>query len=124
MAVVVDLGNESASYLIPPLRSVGVVNDVVAGIEIAVVIDLGDPQRWAAFSRRLDETTVDLAKVDAQLVDTVSGTVFDPLLGFGRSGSFADQDLNKLPAFTAFPSDFIAFFPEGRTWPADLRDSA
>ena len=72
MAVVVDLGNESASYLIPPLRSVGVVNDVVAGIEIAVVIDLGDPQRWAAFSRRLDETTVDLAKVDAQLVDTVS----------------------------------------------------
>ena len=117
MAVVVDLGTESAAYLIPPLRDVGVINEVVAGIEIAVVIDPGDPQRWAVFSRRLDETIVDLAMVDAQLVDTITGTVFDPFLGLARSGPLADQDLNKLPAFTAFPSDFDTFFPDGKTWP-------
>ena len=117
MSVVVDLGAEAASYRIPPLRDVGVVNDVVAGIEIAVVIDPGDAQRWAVFSRRLDDAVVDLAMADGLLVDTTTGTVFDPFLGLGRSGPLADEDLNKLPAFTAFPSDFETFFPEGRTWP-------
>ena len=117
MSVVVDLGAEAASYRIPPLRDVGVVNDVVAGIEIAVVIDPGDAQRWAVFSRRLDDAVVDLAMADGLLVDTTTGTVFDPFLGLGRSGPLADEDLNKLPAFTAFPSDFETFFPGGRTWP-------
>ena len=117
MSVVVDLGAEAASYRIPPLRDVGVVNDVVAGIEIAVVIDPGDPQRWAVFSRRLDDAIVNLAMTDGSLVDATTGTVFDPFLGLGRSGPLADEDLNKLPAFTVFPSDFKTFFPDGRTWP-------
>ena len=117
MSVVVDLGAEAASYRIPPLRDVGVVNDVVAGIEIAVVIDPGDAQRWAVFSRRLDDAVVDLAMADGLLVDTTTGTVFDPFLGLGRSGPLGDEDLNKLPAFTAFPSDVGTFFPDGRTWP-------
>ena len=55
--------------------------------------------------------------VNGQLVDTVTGTVFDPFLGLGRSGLLSNQDLNKLPAFTAFPSDYETFFPDGRTWP-------
>jgi hypothetical protein len=117
MSVVVDLGAESASYRIPPLRDAGVVNDVVAGIDIAVVIDPSDPERWAVFSRRLDDAIVDLAVIEGELVDTSTGTVFDPFLGLGRSGPLGDQDLNKLPAFTAFPSDFETFFPDGRTWP-------
>jgi len=116
MAIVVDLGTESAAYLIPPLRAVGVVNDVVAGIEIAVVIDPVDPQRWAVFSRRLDDAIVSLAMTEGELVDTITGTLFDPFLGLGRSGSLADQDLNRLPGFTAFPSDFDTFFPEGAMW--------
>jgi len=83
MSVVVDLGAESASYRIPSLREVGVVNDVVAGIEIAVVIDPGDSQRWAVFSRRLDDAFVHLAMTDGLLVDTTTGTLFDPFLGLG-----------------------------------------
>lgn len=117
MAVVVDLGTESVAYRIPALREVGLVNDVVSGLEIAVVIDPTDAARWAVFSRRLDSTVVALQLTDQGLVDTVSGTVFDPFLGIGRSGPFADQVLDKLPGFTSFPSDYLTFFPEGRTWP-------
>ena len=117
MAVVVDLGTESVAYRIPALREVGLVNDVVSGLEIAVVIDPTDAARWAVFSRRLDSTVVALELTDQGLVDTVSGTVFDPFLGIGRSGPFADQVLDKLPGFTSFPSDYLTFFPEGRTWP-------
>ncbi len=117
MAVVVDLGTEAAAYRIPALREVGVVNDVVAGLEIAVVIDPDDTARWAVFSRRLDNAVVDLELTADGLVDSVSGTVFDPFLGIGRSGPLADQALDRLPGFTSFPSDFLTFFPEGRTWP-------
>jgi len=117
MAVVVDLGTESVAYRIPVLREVGVVNDVVSGLEIAVVIDPADAARWTVFSRRLDSTVVTLELTHQGLVDTASGTLFDPFLGIGRSGPFADQILDKLPGFTSFPSDYLTFFPEGRTWP-------
>ncbi len=117
MAVVVDLGTDSVAYRIPALRDVGVVNDVVSGLEIAVVIDPDDAARWAVFSRRLDSTVVELELTNEGLVDTVSGTVFDPFLGTGQSGPFADQTLDRLPGFTSFPSDYLTFFPEGQTWP-------
>ena len=117
MAVVVDFGTASAAYDIPALREVGVVNDVVAGVDIAVVIDPDDQQRWAVFSRKLDTVVVGLELTSDGLVDPVSGTVFDPFLGIGRSGPLADQSLGKLAAFTSFPSDFLTFFPDGKLWP-------
>jgi hypothetical protein len=117
MAVVVDLGTEAIAYRIPSLREVGVVNDIVAGLEIAVVIDPDDAARWAVFSRRLDSTVVELELTDEGLFDTVSGTVFDPFLGIGRSGPLADQTLDRLPGFTSFPDDYVTFFPDGRIWP-------
>ncbi len=118
MAVAVDFGTEAAAYLIPELREVGVLNDVVAGLEIAVVIDPDDPARWAVFSRRLDTATVELELAIDGLRDVVSGSVFDPFLGFGISGPLADQSLDRLPAFTTFPEDYTTFFPDGRRWPA------
>ena len=66
MSVVVDLGTDSAAYRIPSLREVGVVNDVVAGLEIVVVSDV---ERWAVFSRRLDTTVVNLRMTTNGLVD-------------------------------------------------------
>jgi hypothetical protein len=116
MAVVVDRGTHAVAYLIPPLRTAGVVNDIVAGSELAIVIDPDDASRWVVFSRRLDDSVVDLELTSEGLVDTVSGTVFDPFLGIGILGPLADQTLDRLPAFTAFPADFMTFFPEGRTW--------
>lgn len=117
LAIVVDFGDESAAYRVTALRDIGVVNDVVAGVEIAVVIDPTDDQRWAVFSRRLDDAVVELEITSAGLVDSASGTVFDPFRGFGRSGRYADQSLDRLPAFTSFPSDYTTFFPDGKTWP-------
>ena len=76
-----------------------------------------DEQRWAAFSRRLDDEVVELAPTTDGLLDTRSGTVFSPLTGVGMSGPLADQSLDKLGAFTSFPKDFVTFFPDGKLWP-------
>ncbi|MCP4309095.1 MAG: DUF3179 domain-containing protein [bacterium] len=117
MAVVVDLGTESTAYDIPALRQVGVVNDQVAGVDIAVVIDPNEDSRWVVFSRRLDDAVVDLDLTAEGLVDRDTGSVFDPFLGVGRSGPLGDQTLDRLPAFTSFPEDYFTFFPEGTLWP-------
>ncbi len=117
MAIVVDRGGSAAAYAIEPLRSVGVVNDVVAGVELAVVIDPADPARWAVFSRRLDDSVVELAFAETGLTDLRTGTVFDPFSGAGVRGTLSDQSLDRIPAFTAFPDDFARFFPAGNLWP-------
>ena len=117
MAIVIDLGTEAAAYSIPALREVGIVNTAVGGLEIAVVVDPHDPSRWAVFSRRLDDSVAVLELSGDSLVDMASGTTFDPFLGLGRSGPLADQSLDRLPAFTAFPDDFDTFFPTGTRWP-------
>jgi hypothetical protein len=117
MSIVVDRGTEAASYLIPALRERGVVNDVVGGWEIAVVIDPDDDQRWAVFSRRIDGGVVELEVRNGELVDIGSGTVFDPFIGRGVSGPLADQTLDRVPGFTAFRTDYVTFFPSGKTWP-------
>ena len=116
MAIVVDLGTDSAAYVVRPLREVGVINDTVADVDIAVVIDPADDQRWAVFSRQLDSSVAELQLTDEGLVDTNSGTVFDPFLGLGLSGPLAEQSLGRLPGFTSFRSDYLTFFPEGRIW--------
>ena len=116
MAIVVDLGTDSAAYEVNALRNQGVVNDVVAGVEVAIVIDPDDDQRWAVFSRRLNDTVVDLTRSEAGLIDSESGTVFDPFTGVGREGPLSNQSLDRLAAFTSFPEDYFTFFPEGRLW--------
>ncbi len=118
MSIVVDRGTEAASYLVPALREEGVVNDVVGGLEIAVVIDPSDDERWAVFSRRLDgEIVVALEMRNGELVDADSGTVFDPFTGRALAGPLQGQTLDRVPGFTAFRPDFVTFFPEGKTWP-------
>ena len=116
MALVIDFGTDVAAYSVPLLREVGVVNDVVAGLEVAVLIDPADDQRWAVFSRRLDDTIVELSIVDGEVVDVASGTRFDPIRGIGRGGDLDGEILDLLPAFTSFPKDVRTFWPEARFW--------
>ena len=115
--IVVDFTDEARGYPVEDLRRVGVVNDVVAGLEIAVVIDPGDPNRWFVFSRRVDDTIIQLEIVGDELRDSVTGTVFDT--AFGRAtgdGELAGATLGRMPALTSFPGDFDTFWPDADVW--------
>jgi hypothetical protein len=116
MQIVVDFTQEVRAYPIPDLRRVGVVNDIVAGLELAVVSDPNEPERWAVFSRRVDDVTVVLELVEGELVDRASGTRFDPVRGLGRGGDLDGAVLNLLPGLTVFPADYDTFWPEGSVW--------
>lgn len=116
MAVVVDFSDEAAAYFIPDVRADGPVNDMVAGVPIAVLTAPDDPEQWSVFSRRLDDRTVTLAFENGALVDVGTGTTWDPVRGIARDGPLEGEVLDQLPGFTAFPSDFFTFWPQGRLW--------
>jgi hypothetical protein len=116
LLIVVDFSDEARGYPVPDLREVGVVNDVVAGVEIAVVSDPSEPDRWKVFSRRVGAIVVELSVDGDVLRDAVTGTTFDPFRGFALDGELEGQDLAQLPGFTSFPGDFDTFWPDGTVW--------
>ena len=117
MAIVVDFGSDATAYLVPELQRIGVVNDLVVGVPIAVVTDPGDADSWVVFSRVLDDQIVTLTLDDGFIVDLETGSVWNPVTGVALSGPLQGEQLDVLPAFTSFPSDFFTFFPNGRLWP-------
>ena len=114
--IVVDFGAEAVAYPATEVQDRGAINDVVAGLEIAVVADPADPQRWRVFSRRLDDATVVLAIDGDRLVDQDSGSTWDPVTGLAIDGPRRGDFLDILPALTSFPGDYDTFWPDGTVW--------
>jgi hypothetical protein len=114
--IVVDFTEEARAYPVPLLRRAGVVNDVVAGVEIAVVSDPTDPDRWAVYSRRVGDVVVDLEVSGRWLVDKVTGTTFHPGRGNAVEGELEGEILDHLPGLTSFPGDYGTFWPVGTVW--------
>jgi hypothetical protein len=114
--LVVDFTSEAVAYPVGDLRSAGLANDVVAGLEIAIVLDPSDQQRWAVFSRRLDAQTLTLEIAGRELRDAETGTIWDPVRGIALDGPLQGEILDLLPGFTSFPGDYPTFWPDGRVW--------
>lgn len=119
MAIVIDFGSEAVAYPVPDIQQQVLVNDIVAGVPVAVVTDPTEPDAWVVFSRVLDDRTVTLAVAGDTIVDLETGTVWDPVIGLGLSGPLEGERLDVLPAFTSFPKDFFTFWPDGRLWVPD-----
>ena len=116
MAIVVELGPESVAFPIPELRQVEVVNHVVNDVPVAVVLE-PDSDNWVVFSRQLDEEVIELELVDGVLGEVGGDRTFDRVRGLAIGET--DQNLDPLPGFTSFPSDYTTFFPEGAFWTND-----
>ncbi len=116
MAIVLDLAGDALAIPYPELVESGVVNEVVGGLEVAIVVDPTDDERWETFARRLDDRILTLAVENGALIDLETGTIWDPVRGRALSGPLEGEILPILPSFTIFPGDFGTFFPDGRVW--------
>jgi len=114
--LVVDFDTEARGYGVVVLRRTGVVNDTIAGVDVAVVSDPTDPERWVVFSRQLDNDVVELEIAGEMLRDIKTGSLFEPVRGGAVEGPLVGQNLNQLPAFTSFPGDFDTFWPDAELW--------
>jgi hypothetical protein len=117
-AVVVEYFGDSASYPVTDLRNAPIVNDIVGGIEIAVVFGVAGDDLWSVVSRRLpDGTLVDFSSREGgMLTDLVSGTTWDPTHGYGIDGPLSEQTVNVLPASMIYADKFSYYYPDGRAW--------
>ena len=116
---VVDFSDEARGYAIPDLRNIGVVNDVVAGVPVAIVSDPADISRWSVYSRTVDGEVREFDMIAGELVDRSTGTSFTAARGLGIEGPLSGEILDQVAAFTAFPDDFPTFWPDGTIWDPD-----
>ena len=111
-AVVAAVGDDSLAVPIRDLVDIGLVQATVGGEPLAIVVDPATEQ-WVVYSRIFDGEEIDLEVRNGQLVDPASGRTFDLLRGTATDGS---GPLDRLPAFSSFPSDYVEIFPDGRIW--------
>jgi len=116
MVIVVELEQAAVAYPVTALRHHGVINDELARVPIAAVVDPRSPDRWNVFSRRTGGRVVELAAHERGIRDAQSDTVWDATTGLVRSGPPAARPLLRIPALTSFPRDFRTFWPHGRFW--------
>ena len=114
--IVVDFSEEAKGYSIPDLRQVGVVNDVVAGVPVAVVSDPANLTRWSVYSRTVAGEVREFDMIAGELVDRSTGTSFTAARGLGIEGPLSGEILDQVAAFTSFPDDFPTFWPDGEIW--------
>lgn len=120
MSIVVELAGESASFPVPLIQETGIINTALAGVPVAVVIEPGT-ERWAVFSRQVNNGVVRLGFDDGELYDLDGRGV-----GLGQSDRWnaarglaldrSNESLVLLPAFTSFQFDYWTFFPDGQVW--------
>ena len=113
LCVVVSLLGDSAAYRFDWMRSEGVVNDAIGGRDIVVMVDPTDADRWGAFSRTVDGSTLTMERRDDRTVDTETGTEWSASTGVAEAGPLAGQSLARVAAFTATPADYSRIWPSG-----------
>lgn len=116
LSIVVDFTEEVGVYSVAILNAWGPANDVVAGVPIAVVIDPHQNDRWRVFHRRVGNSLLTLSISDGVLVDTETGTSWDPATGRALDGPLHGEVLGRLPGFTSQESDAFTFWPEAKYW--------
>ena len=98
MVIVVELEGAAVAYPVPALRRNGVINDELAGVPIAAVVDPRSPDRWNV-SRRTGSGVAELTVQEQGIHDAQSDTVWDPACGAARR-----QPLLPIPALTSIPA--------------------
>lgn len=115
VAIVVDFGDGSQAFQVSEVRQVGVANSVIGPDEVPVAVTVDpDADRWAVYSRRLDDRVVELGWDNGELFEIGGDGRWNPINGLSSNGG--TQHLDKLAAFTSFPTDYITFFPDGSFW--------
>ena len=83
------------------------------------VTTLGTGTPGFSFERSRPATLVSHENLHV-LVDAGTGTVWDPVRGFGLDGPLQGEILNLLPGIPAVEDDVRTFWPGARMWPPSI----
>ena len=101
-----------------PIEAIGLgraINDEF--MEKAVVLVLLPGSVGAAiYSRKIRDRVVTFEVRDGRLIDTQTGTEWDPISGNAKSPKFANQRLERLPGILAHSDVWRMFHPQTSVW--------
>jgi hypothetical protein len=111
----ISLAGRQKAWPLTDLNRVGLVQDELAGIPLALV---GEPDALGAFaySRRLDERVLDLELRGRELIDRKTRSRFSIVTGRAVSGPLAGEALARIPATTSYWFAWRRAYPRTATW--------
>ena len=115
----VRIDAEARAYPFEKMGSQRVVNDVLGGLEIAVVFDAGS-EMIIPYSRRLDGQVLSFSIEDDgsfpfSLRDAETGSLWD-IRGRAIEGELKGQQLTQVPAHNAMWFAWVTFWPNTDVW--------
>ena len=115
----ISLAARHKAWPLPELNRVGLVQDELAGVPVAIVAE-PDANAAYAYSRRLDDRVLDLELQGRQLVDTETRLRFSVLTGRAVSGPLEGETLARIPATTSYWFAWRRAYPRTAVWRAQL----
>ena len=111
----ISLADRQKAWSLTDLNRVGLVQDELAGIPLALV---AEPDALAAFvySRRLDERVLDLELRGRELLERKTGSRFSIVTGRAVSGPLEGEALARIPATTSYWFAWRRAYPRTLTW--------
>jgi hypothetical protein len=111
----ISLAGRQKAWPLTDLNRVGLVQDELAGIPLALV---AEPDALAAFaySRRLDERVLDLELRGRELVERKTRSRFSIVTGRAVTGPREGEALARIPATTSYWFAWRRAYPRTSTW--------
>jgi hypothetical protein len=111
----VSLAGREKAWPLTELNQVGLVQDELAGVPLALVAE-PDALAAFAFSRRLGERTLDLERSGRELIDRATRSRFSVVTGRGLAGPLEGATLARIPATTSYWFAWRRAYPRSATW--------
>ncbi len=111
----VVLGDMSKAYPYKVITEQVVVNDFIGKLPVVVYTSPED-EEISVFVRKIDELVLDFEWIGGKLADRQTGTVWDPITGFGVSGELKGELLKELPYSTAYDWAWKLFYPNSEIY--------
>ena len=108
--VAVDLGGQQAAWSFEELNQQPLVQETVGGVPLLIAYDAGTSTA-SVLDRRVSDRTLAFRREANQLIDTETGSVWDPITGRGRTGPLAGTVLLRLPSMVSRADRWKAYHP-------------
>ncbi len=106
------LGDRSRAWPYDRLWLEGLVNDQLGDVPLVVFFERNNGTALV-FGRRHGEQTLSFELRDGRIVDTTTGSTWDPYRGRAMDGPLGGAQLKPLPAIVSFRQAWTIFHPDG-----------
>lgn len=103
------LGDNTKAYYFTDVESLGVVNDALGDVPVAV---WASQEIYQAYVRQVDGNTLTFTFDGENLIDEETASNWDPNLGLAKSGPLIGKSLHPIPSLSSYDWAWTDFYPD------------